>query len=134
VAELRGEDRQPAAAVAAVRAWIGHVWLGIPPEAVRDAMCSAATTAWRAGVTTVPAASADQTAEWMLEMTGEWLGWLDDGHQAAEIGARMPAPVAFASSVALDRDEDAATLTTLATLLVLACTTPADEDALGRAG
>jgi hypothetical protein len=42
----------------------------------------------------------------------------------------MPAPVAFASSVAFDRDEDAETLTTLATLLVLAFTTPADQDSL----
>jgi hypothetical protein len=127
VAERQAID--PADAVAAVRAAVGQLWPKVPPEAVRDVMVAAAKMAREFGVTELPATVADQYsgqldgADGMLELTGEWIA---AGKPAPTNGPFTP-PIAFASSVAFDRDEDEETLTSLAALLALAHMAMADR-------
>jgi hypothetical protein len=105
-----------------VRITVSELWPRVPPEAARDVLVAAAELACRAGVTEVPAELGEvyagelDGAEGMLALTREWLAetYASDRREAT------PPPVAFASSVAFDRDEDAETLTSLAVLLVLA--------------
>jgi hypothetical protein len=112
----------PADAVAAVRAAVGQLWPKVSPEAARDVMTAAAELACECGVTELPADVADRYvgqlngAEGMLDFTGEWLA---AGKPEPEPGRFTPS-VAFASSVAFDRDEDDETLTSVAALLALA--------------
>jgi hypothetical protein len=112
-----------AAAVAAVRSALGQLWPKVMPEAVRDVMVSAAQLACEYGVTELPTAVVGQYtagpldgAAGMLELTGQWIA---EGRPAPANGLFTP-PMAFASSVAFDRDEDEETLTSLAALLALA--------------
>lgn len=115
-------DTVPAAAVAAVRDAVGQLWPKVTPEAARDVLVSAAKLACEHGVTELPAAVVDQYgarqldgADGMLELTGEWIA---AGRPAPSNGPFTP-PIALASSVAFDRDEDAETLTSVAALLAL---------------
>jgi hypothetical protein len=115
-------DQTPEGIVSAavvVRAGILELWPKVPPEAVRDVMASCAEAACEAGVTEIPEAVAAafpgqlDGAEGMLEMT--------HGQRSGEYPGRAVAPpVAFASSVAFDRDEDEQTLASLSVLLTLA--------------
>lgn len=122
---------EPAAAVAAVRADVEPLWPKVMPEAARDVMIAAAELACDLGVTELPADLADRYAgqldgaEGMLELTGEWLA---AGKSGPGPGGFTP-PVAFASSVAFDRDEDDETLTSLAALLALSHLALADRHA-----
>jgi hypothetical protein len=106
----------PADAVAAVRAAVGCLWPGVPPEAARDTMVLTAELACGAGVRSLPEGITDQAAADMLELTAEWIA---AGEPEPESGRFTP-PYAYASSTAFDRGEDDATLTTVAVLLVLA--------------
>jgi hypothetical protein len=117
----------PATAAAAVRAAIGEIWPKVMPEAVRDAMLTAAEMAVGAGITTIPGeidAHYPHTqfdAAVMLELTAEWIA-----EGSPRTGGFTP-PEAFASSVAFDREEDEQTLTSLAVLLTLAHIAAADR-------
>jgi len=102
----------PVAAVAAIREALAPLWPRTPPEAVRDAMVTAAEMAYHRGARGLPDGLADQTADWLMEMVCEC--------RATGLGDRMAAPVAFVSSVAFDREEDAETFTSLAVVLAIA--------------
>jgi hypothetical protein len=110
------------ALVAEVRAAVSELWPRVPPEAARDVMLAAAEMACQAGVTEVPAEVAEvyagelDGADGTLSMMRDWLA---AGRPEPTNGPFTP-PLAFASSVAFDRDEDAETLTSLSVLLVLA--------------
>lgn len=108
-------------AVDGIAAALRQLWPSIPPESARDALCIAARAAVVGGITEVPVRDPDFTASTMLELTAELLA-ADPGHQVtgAPIGPRMNPPLAFASSCAFDREEDAETLHSLAVLCVLA--------------
>ena len=102
---------QLADAVTAVRASIAGIWPNVLPEAARDVMVTATGMASHHGVRSLPEGLADETADWPLVMTGQ-----DGVPEAGAIGSAL----AFASSVAFDRDEDDQTLTSVAVLLTLA--------------
>lgn len=105
----------PVAARNAIRDALTPMWPRVSPEAVRDVLVTAAELAWQRGARSLPDGLADQTAEWLLEMTGQ-----DDVPEAGAIGSAR----AFASSVAFDRDEDAETFATVAVVLAVAETAP----------
>lgn len=113
----------PTAAVAAIRAELAPLWPRVPPESARDVLVMAAELAWQHGARSLPDGLADQTAEWLLEMTGQ-----DDVPEAGAIGSAR----AFASSVAFDRDEDAETFATVAVVLAAALTSEPEPDELAE--
>lgn len=109
-------------AAAAVRAEVEPVWSHVVPEAARDVMIAAAQLAVGRGVAELPADVAERygaravvAAVDMIDLTREWVA---AGEPRAPGG--FPPPVALASSVAFDRDEDDWTLTSVAVLLALA--------------
>lgn len=104
------------AAVAAVRAAITPLWPHVIPEAARDVLTACAGLAVSAGVPGLPGGLGDETAAAMLELAAE----RGDGGRAAPAGAQFTPLRAFASSVAFDRDEDAATFGAVCVLLALA--------------
>jgi hypothetical protein len=124
-----------AGAAAAVRAAVLPLWPRVSPEAVRDVLVSCAELAAAAGAG-LPDDDADGvdargmiTARDTLELAA--------GHAAAGSPSKRFAPhVAYASSAAFDRDEDAATLDAVCVLIALAHPAgsagmpadPADED------
>jgi hypothetical protein len=120
------EDRERgdlAHAAGVIERTLSYLWPHIPPETARDVMCIAARDAAIAGTATIPAPLEDMTAECLLEMTAEWLA-AHPGHQVvndAPIGLpEVCPPLAFASSCAFDREEDAETLRTVAVLYAVA--------------
>jgi hypothetical protein len=103
-----------AGAAATVRAVIPPLWPRVTPEAARDVLVACAELAVAQGVTGLPGESGDITAGDMLELAA--------GHAAAgspPAGGLAP-HVAYASSAAFDREEDAAVLDSVCLLLVLA--------------
>lgn len=110
-----------ATAVAPMAAALRQLWPSTPPESARDALCISARAAVIGGITKVPMQDPDFTASTLLELTAGWLA-ANPGHEVtgAPIGLPGNPPLAFASSCAFDRDEDAETLRSLAVLCVLA--------------
>src|ERR1700740_2223514 len=126
----------PAVAAAAVLVAIRPLWHRVMPEAARDVMVAAAQLACQNGPAGRPAGLVEEygpgpldAATGMLEMTAE--------HEAASWPEPQPGrtspPLAFASTGAFDRDEDDATLTSLAALLAVAHLRLAERDALDDA-
>jgi hypothetical protein len=83
--------------------------------ALRDVLVACAQLAVSRGITTLPAAIEDETAASMLELTAEQAA---SGSPGSASG--FAPPVAYASSAAFDRDEDAAALSALAPLMAIA--------------
>jgi hypothetical protein len=104
-----------AAAAAAVQTAITPLWPQVVPEAARDVLVACAQLAVSRGITALPAGIEDETAAAMLELTAAQPASGSPG----TAGGFAP-PVAYASSAAFDRDEDAATLSALALLMALA--------------
>jgi hypothetical protein len=101
-----------AAAAAAVQAAITPLWPRVVPEAARDVLVACAELAVTRGVTALPAGIADETAAGILELAAA-------SSSPALVGGFIP-HVAYASSAAFDRDEDAATLSAVALLIAVA--------------
>jgi len=130
-------DAAPAAVVAEIRSALGQLWPGVPPEAVRDVLISAAELAAELGVTQMPDDLSVELAErypgqldgadGMLELTA---GWITAGKPTGPGG--FTPPVAFASSVAFDRAEDEETLTSLAALLAVSHLALAERETAER--
>jgi hypothetical protein len=118
-AQAAGSVIGPAVAVEAVRAAVEPLWPRIPPEAARDVMVSMAAMACEHGVTTVPA---DVTARYpgQLDAADGLLELTSTSAPAAAGPHHFTPAAAYASSVAFDRDEDDATLVSLAALAALA--------------
>ncbi len=113
-----------AEAAAAVQAALTPLWSRVVPEAARDVLTTCAQIAVSRGVTELPASAGSITAATVLELTAEWVAAGSPGP-----GARFTPPVAYASSAAFDRDEDAETLAAVALLLAVAHpAAPADLD------
>ena len=104
-----------AEAAAAVQAALTPLWPRVVPEVARDVLTTCAQIAVSRGVTGLPASAGSITAATVLELTA---GWVAAGNPGP--GARFTPPVAYASSVAFDRDEDAGTLAAVALLLAVA--------------
>jgi hypothetical protein len=102
-----------AAAAAAVQTAITPLWPQVTPEAARDVLVACALQAVARGIIDLPASIDDITAGAMLELTAGWVA-------AGSPGARFTPPVAYASSAAFDRDEDAATLAAVSLLMAVA--------------
>jgi hypothetical protein len=102
-----------AAAAAAVQTAITPLWPQVVPEAARDVLVACAQLAVGRGITALPASTGDITAGAMLELTAGWVA-------AGSPSARFTPPVAYASSTAFDRDEDAATLAAVSLLMAVA--------------
>ena len=81
----------------------------------RDVLVACAQVAVSRGITALPADIEDETAVSMLELTAAQPASGSPG----TAGGSAP-PVAYASSAAFDRDEDAATLSAIALLMALA--------------
>ncbi len=104
-----------AEAAAAVQSALTPLWPRVVPEAARDVLTTCAQIAVSRGVTELPATVDNVTAAAVLELTAEWAAAGSPGP-----GARFTPPVAYASSAAFDRDEDAGTLAAVALLLAVA--------------
>ena len=104
-----------AAAVAAVHAAIAPLWPQVVPEAARDVLVACAQLAVTCGITELPAGIEDQTAAGMLELTAT-----QPASGSPETAGGFAPHVAYASSAAFDRDEDAATLAAIALLMAVA--------------
>ena len=104
-----------AEAAAAVQAALTPLWSRVVPEAARDVLITCAQIAVSRGVTELPASAGNITAATVLELTAEWVAAGSPGP-----GARFTPPVAYASSAAFDRDEDAETLAAVCLLLAVA--------------
>ena len=104
-----------AEAAAAVQAALTLLWPHVVPEAARDVLTTCAQIAVSRGVTELPASVGNITAATVLELTAEWVA-----AGSRDPGARFTPPVAYASSVAFDRDEDAETFAAVALLLAVA--------------
>ena len=104
-----------AAAAAAVQTAITPLWPQVMPEAARDVLVTCAELAVTRGITALPASTDDITAGAMLELTAEWAASGGPGPAAG-----FAPHVAYASSAAFDRDEDAATLAAVALLMAVA--------------
>jgi hypothetical protein len=104
-----------AEAAAAVRSALAPLWPRVVPEAARDVLTTCAQIAVSRGVTELPASAGSITAATVLELTAEWAA-----AGSPDPGARFTPPVAYASSVAFDRDEDAGTLAAVALLMAVA--------------
>jgi hypothetical protein len=115
------------AATAAVAAAIKPLWPHATPEAVRDVMMTCVELAHRNG-TTLPAGIEDTNVAGLLELAA---GWHAAGNPDPPQSPAAP-PVAFASSVAFDRDEDAETFGSVALLLALAHLGGPGHDAVGE--
>jgi hypothetical protein len=102
-------------AAAAVQAALTPLWPRVVPEAARDMLTACAQVAVSRGVTELPASVGSITAATVLELTAEWVA-----AGSPDPGARFTPPVAYASSAAFDRDEDAETLAAVALLLAVA--------------
>ena len=112
-----------AEAAAAVQAALTPLWPRVVPEAARDVLTTCAQIAVSRGVTELPTSAGSITAATVLELTAEWVAV-----GSPDPGARFTPPVAYASSAAFDRDEDAETLAAVALLLAVAHpATPAGE-------
>jgi hypothetical protein len=81
----------------------------------RDVLVACAQVAVSRGITALPADIEDETAVSMLELTAAQPASGSPG----TAGGSAP-PVAYASSAAFDRDENAATLSAIALLMALA--------------
>lgn len=117
-----------AAAVDAVRSAIAELWPQVSPEAARDVMLEAASTACLNGVTTQVAVAGISSGDLaavrrMLELADKW--FIVDHYRAA-LGRTGLSPdqaaeaSAFASSLASGRSYDQETFATLSVLLALA--------------
>jgi hypothetical protein len=104
-----------AEAAAAVQAALTPLWPRVVPEAARDVLVTCAQIAVSRGVTELPATAGNVTAAAVLELTAEWAA-----AGSTDPGARFTPPVAYASSAAFDRDEDAETFAAAALLLAVA--------------
>lgn len=113
----------PLAAAEAIRTALASLWDGVPPEAVRDVLVTAARGAVEGGSAVVPAVVA---ARWPARDLFAAAGLLKFAGAAVASGCPERGPAKskplqlFASSCAFDRDEDGGTLTSLAVLLALA--------------
>lgn len=113
----------PVTAVASIRDALAPLWPNVPPEAVRDVLVVSGTAAYDHGLRGLPDGLDDQTAGWLMEMIVD----CRTGRLASPGPGGMSPPVAFASSVAFDRSEDAETFETLAVVLALAETAAAPD-------
>jgi hypothetical protein len=113
------------AAVAAVRAAVLPLWPRTVPEAARDVLVACAGLAVTRHVVAVPdelgelgesLTGGSLIASAMLELTAEW----DADERPPPASGRFTPPVAYASSCAFDRDEDATVLDAVCVLLTLA--------------
>jgi hypothetical protein len=104
-----------AGAAAAVQAALTPLWPRVVPEAARDVLTTCAQIAVGRGVTELPGAAGNITAATVLELTAEWAA-----AGSPDPGARFTPPVAYASSAAFDRAEDAETLAAVALLMAVA--------------
>lgn len=120
-ARAAGDGGLPAA-VASVRAAVLPLWSRTVPEAARDVLVACADLAVTRHVVAVP----DELDESLIasEILDLTAGWVAD-KRPAPAGGRFTPPVAYASSCAFDRDEDAVVLDAVCLLLALAH--PADD-------
>jgi hypothetical protein len=95
-----------------VQAAITPLWPQVVPEAARDVLVACAQLAVTRGITASPG---DVTAGAMLELTAEWAASGEPGPAAG-----FAPHVAYASSAAFDRDEDAGTLAAVSLLMAIA--------------
>jgi hypothetical protein len=117
-AAIAQEPGLPAEAAAAVQSALTPLWSHVVPEAARDVLVTCAQIAVSCGITNLanlPAGAGSITAQAMLDLTAEWVAAGSPGP-----GARPTPPVAYASSAAFDRDEDAETFAAVALLLAVA--------------
>jgi hypothetical protein len=118
-----------AEAAAAVQAALTPMWPQVIPEAARDVLTTCAQIAVSCGITELSSTVSNITATTMLELTA---GWVAAG--SPDPGARFTPPVAYASSAAFDRSEDAETFAAVALLIAAAhpaghaCDVDDDED------